>query len=179
MLALYFLDNTTASIQWLIKHELFFSNGTARKLIKIQYLFNMAEELIEYCISDVDILRRACNKFQQMFKSECNVSPYTEAVTIASACNRVFRRNFLKHNTVGIIPWNGYRLCDNQSRIGLQWLVWQEFIRGRSHLWVTMLWKWYLYHWVCQWRPKKLCLSTVFRVRTVVKIKGFTLNNKN
>lgn len=80
----------------------------------------MAEEFIDYCISDVEILRRASEKFRKLFKSECDVCPLTESVTIASACNRVFRRKFKKNNTIGIILQNRYRLPDNHSKIALQ-----------------------------------------------------------
>lgn len=52
----------------------------------------MATELIEYCISDVEILRRACDKFQKMFRSDCDICPLTEAVSIGSTCDRVFRK---------------------------------------------------------------------------------------
>ncbi|XP_054280097.1 uncharacterized protein LOC128998123 [Macrosteles quadrilineatus] len=61
-----------------------------------------------------------------MFLKECNVDPFLEAVTIASACNLAFRRNFLKPDTIGIIPIGGYRLADNQSAKALQWLALEE-----------------------------------------------------
>lgn len=90
------------------------------------YEFDMQKEIVEYCISDVEILAAACLKFRQQLLDTGNVCPFTEACTIASACNRVFRRNFLRPNTIGIIPKNGYRWRDNQSIIATQWLVWEE-----------------------------------------------------
>lgn len=81
------------------------------------YTFDFQKELIEYCISDVEILAQACIKFRSLLLEQCNVDPFMESVTIASACNLVFRRNFLKPNTIGIIPKKGYRLVDNQSAI--------------------------------------------------------------
>ncbi|XP_054283566.1 uncharacterized protein LOC129000629 [Macrosteles quadrilineatus] len=92
--------------------------------------FDFKKEILEYCISDVDILAQACLKFRSIFLEECNVDPFLEAVTIASACNLAFRRNFLKKNTIGIVPKNGYRLTDAQSAIALQWLSWEEEKRG-------------------------------------------------
>ncbi|GLV38137.1 hypothetical protein CBL_10104 [Carabus blaptoides fortunei] len=80
----------------------------------------MKEKIVDYCVSDVDILRRACVKFRQTFIKDCGVCPFTEAVTIASACNKVFRRRFLKHRTIGLIPENGYRMNDNQSKVALE-----------------------------------------------------------
>ncbi|XP_054279031.1 uncharacterized protein LOC128997416 [Macrosteles quadrilineatus] len=94
------------------------------------YEFNFKNEILAYCMSDVDILAQACLKFRAIFLQECKVDPFLEAVTIASACNLAFRRNFLKPNTIGIIPKNGYRLSDNQSAIALQWLSWVEETNG-------------------------------------------------
>ncbi|XP_018577064.1 uncharacterized protein LOC108915498 [Anoplophora glabripennis] len=91
--------------------------------------FDMQRDLVEYCISDVEILTAACLKFRQQLMETGNVCPYTEACTIASACNKVYRRNFLKPNTIGIIPKGGYRWRDNQSKIAIQWLVWEEHQR--------------------------------------------------
>ncbi|XP_018568461.1 uncharacterized protein LOC108908806 [Anoplophora glabripennis] len=98
--------------------------------IREKYVFDFQKELMEYCISDVEILTTACLKFRQQLLETCKVCPFTEACTIASACNKVFRRNFLQANTIGIIPKNGYRWRDNQSRIAIQWLVWEERQRG-------------------------------------------------
>ncbi|XP_054287287.1 uncharacterized protein LOC129003084 [Macrosteles quadrilineatus] len=90
------------------------------------YVFDFSKEIVEYCLSDVDILAQACIKFRKLFLLECNVEPFLEAVTIASACNLAFRRNFLKPNTIGLIPKNGYRMVENQSAIALQWMTWEE-----------------------------------------------------
>lgn len=89
-------------------------------------IFDMQKEIIEYCVSDVEILAAACLKFRSQMLETGNVDPFLEASTIASTCNKVFRRNFLKTDTVGIIPKGGYRLADNQSKIALQWLIWEE-----------------------------------------------------
>jgi hypothetical protein len=95
-------------------------------LISKNYVFDFQREIIEYCLSDVEILAQACIKFRDLFLKECRVEPFLESVTIASACNLAFRRNFLKPNTIGLIPKNGYRMADNQSAIALQWLTWEE-----------------------------------------------------
>lgn len=94
--------------------------------VRLNYVFDFQKELVEYCVSDVEILAQACIRFRKLFMQECRVEPFLEAVTIASACNKAFRRNFLKPNTIGLIPKNGYRMVDNQSAIALQWLTWEE-----------------------------------------------------
>ncbi|XP_055387941.1 uncharacterized protein LOC129616346 [Condylostylus longicornis] len=84
------------------------------------------EQIIEYCVNDVAILTQSCLKFREMFLKQCNVEPFLEATTIASACNLAFRRNFLKEDTISLIPKHGYRNSDNQSKVAIQWLVWEE-----------------------------------------------------
>ena len=88
--------------------------------------FVMQHELEEYCKSDVEILTEACLAFRKLFLMQNNVEPFLEAVTIASACNLVFRRNFLLPNTIGLIPRNGYRCMDNQSVEAIKWMICEE-----------------------------------------------------
>lgn len=88
--------------------------------------FDFKKELIDYCTNDVEILAQACIAFRKIFLNECNVDPFLECTTIASACNLVFRRLFLKPNEIGLIPKNGYRLRDNQSAVALHWLLYEE-----------------------------------------------------
>ncbi|XP_049823361.1 uncharacterized protein LOC109607458 [Aethina tumida] len=93
-------------------------------------VFNFQEEIVAYYKSDVEILMRACLSFRSMLLNECKVCPFTEATTIASVCNKVFARNYLEADTIAVIPRGGYRLADNQSVIALQWLLWEENVRG-------------------------------------------------
>nr|XP_015834829.1 PREDICTED: probable DNA polymerase [Tribolium castaneum] len=96
-----------------------------REQLANNYVFNLKDEILKYCILDVNILRKGCLKFRECFlKINNNVDPFLESLTIASACNLVFRRNFLKSETIGIIPKNGYRCSDNQSKIAITWLSW-------------------------------------------------------
>ncbi|KAK5647986.1 hypothetical protein RI129_002878 [Pyrocoelia pectoralis] len=90
------------------------------------YIFDFKKEFVEYCVYDVEILAQSCLKFRQLMIKEGNVCPFTESVTLPSACNKIFRRNFLKPNTIGLIPKGGYTQCDNQSKIATQWLLLEE-----------------------------------------------------
>ena len=89
-------------------------------------VFNNAQELEAYCVSDVQILRESCLKFRDLFHAETNVDPFLEGNTIASACSVVFRQNFLAEDTIAIIPEGGYRRQEKQSVIALKWLMWIE-----------------------------------------------------
>lgn len=62
--------------------------------------------------------------FQQMTLKDGNdgIDPFEACITIASACNLVYRTNFLQTESIGIIPSHGYRPEDKQSTKALQWL---------------------------------------------------------
>lgn len=94
-------------------------------------VFVYQDELLKYCISDVDILQRACASFRQIFHDQCKVDPFKESITIASACNLVFRKNFLKSNKIALIPPNAYGVNDNQSAIALTWIHFQSLNNGQ------------------------------------------------
>jgi hypothetical protein len=53
--------------------------------------FDLDAELVSYCISDVDILRRASIRFRQLFIELGHLDPFAEAISMSSAINAVFR----------------------------------------------------------------------------------------
>ena len=54
--------------------------------------FDMQVEHINYCNSDVDILRRACLEFRRLFmKVTEGVDPFHNCITIAAACMKCTR----------------------------------------------------------------------------------------
>lgn len=89
-------------------------------------VFSLKDELIEYCKIDVDILRKACMRFRTLLLDNTQVDPFDGPITIASTCMKVFRTNYLKPDTISIVPWNGYRRIDNQSIKASQWLYWMS-----------------------------------------------------
>lgn len=80
----------------------------------------MLVEKTTYCESDVTILREADMELRELFLSETGVDPLVQATTIASACNLVYRRNFLKPDTIGLIQPGGYRRHEKQSVIAIK-----------------------------------------------------------
>ncbi|XP_044005574.1 uncharacterized protein LOC122850504 [Aphidius gifuensis] len=90
-------------------------------------LFDFRKELKLYCTLDVIVLRMACLKFINLTLKITNVHPFREALTCASLCMRVFQRNYLTKEKIGIVPRSGYRLSDNQSKEALQWLEWLAY----------------------------------------------------
>ena len=97
---------------------------------KRQVVFNMQEELLKYCRLDVNILRKCCVKFRSMILDLCSVDPFEECITIASLCNTIFRKLFLKQETIAIIPPDGYRPKEKQSILAHKWLAWESHTRG-------------------------------------------------
>ena len=56
------------------------------------YIFDFQKEIIEYCRSDVDILRRSMMKFREDFIQLENIDPL-RYITIATVCMAIYRRN--------------------------------------------------------------------------------------
>lgn len=94
------------------------------------YHFKFQYELITYCQSDVDILRRAMEEFRLLFMDIGGFDPLFNCLTLSSACMAMFRRNHLIPYTIGIPPQGGYRGRDKQSFIALQWLDYLQHTTG-------------------------------------------------
>ena len=89
--------------------------------------YHFQEELQAYCESDVDILQKGCDAFCKEFERYAGFNPFAECFTIASACNRYWRKTHLVPETIAVEPpqgWRGARV--NQSWVALQWLQYQE-----------------------------------------------------
>lgn len=90
--------------------------------------FDSDMELLSYCRSDVDILRRCCMAFRKLFmqltcsRNDDGIDPFQSCITIASACMKTYRRKFLKPNAIALIPLHGYGGRDKQSIKALQWI---------------------------------------------------------
>ena len=85
------------------------------------YRYDFREEIIKYCRSDVDILRKCCLLYREMFRKETGIDPFNKALTIASYCQEVYRTNFLKKDTIAI--FNHHRqLKIKQSIVAVKWL---------------------------------------------------------
>jgi G:T-mismatch repair DNA endonuclease (very short patch repair protein) len=86
--------------------------------------FDFPAEILRYCQSDVDIIRRCCLEFRELFCQITDVDPFASCLTIASACNLVFRKTFLEEDTIAIIPPCGYKPENRYSVIAMKILTW-------------------------------------------------------
>ena len=64
------------------------------KKVKENYIWNQKKEMKEYCISDVDILRKCCIKFRQLYIDTCEIDPF-QYLTIASVCMAIYKYHYV------------------------------------------------------------------------------------
>jgi len=70
--------------------------------VKKNYVFDFQKEFLEYCDSDVDILRRGCLELRKQFLEIADIDPF-QYITIASVCMGIYRSKYLQPNTIGVI----------------------------------------------------------------------------
>ena len=83
------------------------------------YVFDFKKEILEYCRSDVDILRRGVMKLREDFIKLENIDPL-RYITIASVCMTIYRSNYMPKKTIAIVP--EYTKTDNYSKMSIMWL---------------------------------------------------------
>ena len=96
------------------------------------YRYDFREEIIKYCRSDVDILRKCCLLYREMFRNETDIDPFNKALTIASYCQEVYRTNFLSKDTVAVFN-NDRQWKIKQSNVAVTWL---SYISEKEDLYI-------------------------------------------
>jgi len=71
-------------------------------------VFDNRHMLEQYCQDDVTVLRQACRVFRREFLEIGNIEVLLEAFRIASACNKLLRKKFLKPEIIGLILPGSY-----------------------------------------------------------------------
>ena len=92
-----------------------------KEQVESNYLFDFQKEIVKYCRSDVDIMRKCCLLFREMLRDETNIDPFGKSLTIASYCHEVYRTNFLKEDTIAIFT-HDRQLKTKQSNMAVKWL---------------------------------------------------------
>ena len=87
--------------------------------VRENYIFDFKKEILEYCRSDVDILRRGIMKLREDFIELENIDPL-RYITIASVCMTIYRSNYMPNKTIAIVP--EYAKTDNFSKMSIMWL---------------------------------------------------------
>ena len=84
--------------------------------VRENYVFDFKKEILEYCRSDVDILRRGIMKLREDFIELENIDPL-RYITIASVCMTIYRSNYMPNKTIAIIP--EYAKTNNFSKMSI------------------------------------------------------------
>ena len=92
-----------------------------KEQVESNYLFDFQKEIVKYCRSDVDILRKCCLLFREMLRKETDIDPFGKSLTIASYCHEVYRTNFLKKDTIAVFQPDR-QLKTKQSNMAVKWL---------------------------------------------------------
>ena len=101
------LDEKSKFLKWYEEHE------------SENYVFDFKKEILEYCRSDVDILRRGIMKLREDFIQLENINPL-RYIMIASVCMTIYRSNYMPKKTIAIVP--EYAITDNFSKMSIMWL---------------------------------------------------------
>ena len=111
------------------KREEFIKWWVAKRLCK--YEWNMYEEMKAYCISDVDILRRSCIIFRELFIDIADIDPFSYT-TIASVCMAIYKNKYLTE-PIGYEPEINPELwrlqAQEEQKIAILPYEQQQFIR--------------------------------------------------
>jgi hypothetical protein len=65
--------------------------------------FDFRKEFQDYCISDMDILRRCCAQFKSTLYALVHVNPFQESIMFASMVNLAYRRGVMPFDTIVIV----------------------------------------------------------------------------
>ena len=72
------------------------------------YFETFLKELLEYCQSDVKLLKEGCLKFAHDTLQEAHFNPLTQCITIASTCHYFWRNYLMIPYSVAVEPSNRY-----------------------------------------------------------------------
>ena len=97
--------------------------------------WSFQDQMLDYCKSDVQLLREGCLKFAQDTFKEAGFNPLTRCITIASTCHYFWRNHQMQPNTIAVEPvqgWGGLKV--NQSKVALQWLYLEDLKLGGNRI---------------------------------------------
>ena len=95
-----------------------------KEQVESGYEFDFQKEIVKYCRSDVDILRKCCLLFREMLRDETGIDPFERSLTIASYCHEVYRTNYLKKDTIAVFQ-HDRQLKTKQSNMAVKWLSYE------------------------------------------------------
>ena len=97
-------------------------------------VFENRKVLETYCQTNVIVMREACLMFRRHFLQIGNVAVFLGSMTIASACNKAFRKKFLQPDRIGIIPFGCSTYNRKHSKKTIALLILKERKEGNRIL---------------------------------------------
>lgn len=105
------------------------------KMVKSQHLFDFEKEMIEYCHSDVELLKVGMQKFRKEFMEltdetgrPIGVDPFDYGTIAAVSFNGVYCQHFLPPDTIAVVPRPS---ADNYSHKSIVWL---EYVASQQEI---------------------------------------------
>ena len=95
--------------------------------VNTDYVYKFKDELVEYCMHHVEVLRQVINAFQKEFILTSGVDPFQHCTTIANACVTVFRTHFLEDKTIPILD---NQTIKKDSEDSILWILYHELKEG-------------------------------------------------
>jgi len=86
--------------------------------VQENYIFDMEKEIVEYCRSDVDILRNGSLNLRKDFLDIANIDPF-QYLTIASVCMAIYRSKYIQNNTIAIVNES---IEEKYSKQSISWI---------------------------------------------------------
>ena len=77
-------------------------------------VWNFEKERLEYCKSDVKLMKEGCLKFAEDTMRDAGFNPLKQCITIASTCHFFWRNLQMEPKTIAIEPphgWGGLKTC--------------------------------------------------------------------
>ena len=97
------------------------------------YIFNFRNEIVKYCIQDVNVLAEGCWSFRKLIlgitHGECDPFQY---LTLAQLCSEVYKVQFMPENSIAAVPPMGYVDTQHYSSVSLEWLFYLNRIEHKN-----------------------------------------------
>ncbi len=78
-------------------------------------------EMMGYCRSDVDILRKVCLKYSENMRLLTGYCPLTESTTLAGFVNLLYRAKFMEQDSIALLPESSFEARRGASFESLEW----------------------------------------------------------
>ena len=90
-------------------------------------VFNLNQELLNYCKSDVKILKHGCLTFRELFmqitqENDNGIDPFQCAITLPSVCHYVYRKMFMPSESIALVADHGFDPTQSHSHKQILWL---------------------------------------------------------